>query len=115
MIESLRRRAGQFGLDIVLVNVWEGTGAAEEAAAYCERWGIEATVLLDETAAYARTLGVRGVPTNVFVNATGTVAGFGASTSEELLQEAVRLEPGLAAARQELLATMADNPFGFAE
>jgi thioredoxin-like negative regulator of GroEL len=115
VIESLRRRADQFGLDIVLVNVWEGSGAAEEADAYRQRWGIDATILLDETAAYARRLGVRGVPTNVFVDRAGTVSAFGASTSEELLHEASRLEPRLAVAGQELLAMMADNPLGFGD
>jgi hypothetical protein len=40
-------------------------------------WGIEATILLDETAGYARRLGVRGVPTNVLVDSDGTVVGFG--------------------------------------
>lgn len=80
---------------MLLVDIWEGTGAAQEAAGYCQRWGIEGTVLLDETAAYARTLGVRGVPTNVFVDEAGIVRAVGATTSEELLREAVRLEPRL--------------------
>lgn len=52
-------------------------------------------MLLDETADYARRLGVRGVPTNVFVNADGIVCGFGASRFEDLLEEARSLEPGL--------------------
>lgn len=115
MLESLRRRASQFGLDLVFVNIWEGTGAAEEAADYCQRWGIEGTVLLDETAGYARELGVRGVPTNVFIDASGTVRALGASSSEDLLEQATRLEPRLASHGQELLSTMADNPLGFAE
>ncbi|HET9721095.1 MAG TPA: hypothetical protein VFP55_13525 [Solirubrobacteraceae bacterium] len=96
MIESLRCRAGRFGLDIILVDVWEGAGAAEEAAGYCSRWGLEGTVLLDETAEYARQLGVRGVPTNVFVDQAGVVRAFGASTFDDLLNEACRLEPRLA-------------------
>ena len=95
MIESLRRRASRFGLDIILVDVWEGTGAAEQATGYCARWGLEGTVVLDETAEYARRLGVRGVPTNVFVNESGIVQTVGASTFEELLAAACRLEPRL--------------------
>jgi predicted DsbA family dithiol-disulfide isomerase len=91
----LRRRADQFGLDIVLVDIWEGAGAAEEAAAYCERWGIAGTVLLDETAAYARSLDIRGVPTNVFVDHDAVVRAVGATTSEDLFREAERLEPRL--------------------
>jgi hypothetical protein len=113
VIESLRRRASRFGLDVVLVNIWEGTGAAEEAGGYCQRWGIGGAVLLDETAAYARRLGVRGVPTNVFVDASGMVRAVGATTSEELLEEAVRLEPRLLSAAEEVVG--ADRrPRGFA-
>ena len=105
MVESLRRRAGRFGLDVVLVNIWEGAGAAEEAAGYCQRWGIEGTVLLDETAAFARALGVRGVPTNVFVDDEGVVRAVGATTSNELLAEAARLEPRLGDGADEVAAT----------
>lgn len=95
MTESLRRRAGRFGLDVIMINVWEGPEASKEAARYCQMWGIEATVLLDETAAYARAVGVRGVPTNVFVDAAGVVSQVGSSTAHEMLREAQRLAPGL--------------------
>lgn len=95
MLEALRRRAGRFGLDIIFIDVWEGADAAEEARRYCEMWGIEATVLLDQTAAYARTLGVRGVPTDVFVDQRGVVRAVGATGAQELLREAARLAPGL--------------------
>lgn len=78
------------------MNIWEGGVARQEVPGYCERWGIEGTVLLDETAAYARTLGIRGVPTNVVVDAAGVVTGVGVSTSDELLRAACRLEPRLA-------------------
>ena len=95
MLEALRRRADRFGLDIILIDAWEGAGAAIEARRYCEMWGIEATVLLDETAAYARTLGVRGVPTDVFVDERGLVRAVGATGAEGLLRQAARLAPGL--------------------
>jgi len=114
VVESLRRRAGRFGLDIVLVNVWEGSGAAEEAGGYCQRWGIEGTVLLDETAEYARALGIRGVPTNVFVDERGIVTAVGATTSEELLAQATALEPRLAEEGQEAIG-IERRPAGFAE
>jgi hypothetical protein len=113
VLEALRRRAGRFGLDLVLVNVWEHAGAAEEAARYCEMWGIEATVLLDETAAYARELGVRGVPTNVFIDDSGVVRAFGASTAQQLLRESTRLVPELAGVHDELLG-LDEKPGGFA-
>ena len=47
-------------------------------------WGIEATVLLDETGEYARQLGIRGVPTNVLVDADGTVRDVGLVRLDEL-------------------------------
>lgn len=105
MIESLRRRASQFGLDVLLVNIWEGGAAAEEVAGYCLRWGIEGTVLLDESAEYARQLGIRGVPTNVFVDANGRVRDVGATTPEELLERAAALEPRLRGLTEEILAS----------
>jgi len=95
VIESLRRRAGRFGLDIVLVNIWEGGVHLDEAAAYRERWGIEGTLLIDDTAAYARALGVRGVPTNVLIDDAGRVQAVGVSSADELLRAAERLEPRL--------------------
>ena len=112
MVESLRRRAGQFGLEVILVNIWEGVGAPEEAAGYCMRWGIEGKVLLDEDTSYAREVGIRGVPTNVFVDASGVVQAVGATTSEELFEEACRLEPELRKLRAELLGSDR-TPSGF--
>jgi hypothetical protein len=112
VLEALRRRAGQFGLDIILVDVWEGSEAAVEARQYCKMWGIEATVLLDETAAYARMLGVRGVPTDVFVDERGMVRAVGATGAQELLREATRLAPGLKD-EHELGHGMGQLPAGF--
>jgi len=54
-------------------------------------WGLEGTVLLDETAEYARSLGVRGVPTNLVVDADGTVRAFGVSRLDELHQAIDRM------------------------
>ena len=48
-------------------------------------------MLLDETGAYADLLNVRGVPTNIFVDADGTVTAVGAVTPEELWAETRRL------------------------
>ena len=56
-------------------------------AAYCELWDIEGTVLLDEAGEYARLLGIRGVPTNVLVDAGGTVHAVGLSNPEALEAE----------------------------
>ncbi len=73
--------------------MWEGQSAAAEARRYADMWGIGATVLLDETAQYARRIGIRGVPTNVFVDATGTVRAVGASTLGELTRQLRALCP----------------------
>ena len=58
------------------------------------------TVLLDETAEYATQIGIRGVPTNVFVDETGIVRTVGAvrpteleQAARELLGEAGAIEP----------------------
>lgn len=47
-------------------------------------WGLKGTVLLDETGEYARSLGVRGVPTNLVVDEKGTVRALGVSRLDEL-------------------------------
>jgi thioredoxin-like negative regulator of GroEL len=69
---------------VILINLWEGDDPRTRAQDYCERWGIDGTVLLDEAGAYAERLGVRGVPTNVVVDSSGTVRAFGAGNPEEL-------------------------------
>ena len=85
MLEELRRReADRSGLDVILIDVWEGNEAQRRAQDYCELWGIDGTVLLDKKGAYATLLGVRGVPTNVLVDSTGAVRALGASNPEEL-------------------------------
>ncbi len=71
--------------------MWEGVGARAEAARFCDIWGVEGPVLLDETGEYARRLGVRGVPTNVFVDANGVVLDVGATTPDELEATTARL------------------------
>jgi hypothetical protein len=67
-----------------LVNVWEGTGAFKEARDFCQLWGVEGTVLVDETGDLVEQLQIRGVPTNVLVDADGTITCVGASTPREL-------------------------------
>ncbi len=68
----------------MLINVWEGTDAANEARRYCTMWDIDATVLLDETASYAHSIGVRGVPTNILVDRRGVVRAVGIATKSSL-------------------------------
>lgn len=51
-------------------------------------------MLLDETGAYASLLGVRGVPTNVFVDAEGLVREVGTIRPDELDAAVERLLAG---------------------
>jgi hypothetical protein len=84
VLEDLRRRTDRSGLEIILLNVWEGRDARTEAMQFCELWGIPGTVLVDEDGSAAELLGVRGVPTNIFVAENGVVMAVGASTPAEL-------------------------------
>ena len=84
MLEEVRRRTARSGLDFVLINVWESVEARREARDFTDVWGVEGTVLLDETGHYAAALGIRGVPTNVLVGADGVVRAVGATTPAEL-------------------------------
>ena len=69
---------------MILIDVWEGGDAPQRVRDYCDLWGVEGTVLLDEAGDYAKALGVRGVPTNVLVDEDGTVRAFGAGNPDEL-------------------------------
>jgi hypothetical protein len=69
---------------VILVNVYEGTDPRPEVERFRELWGIGGTILLDESAEYARSLGVRGVPTNILVDSDGTVVGYGLVEPGEL-------------------------------
>jgi hypothetical protein len=76
--------------------VWEGTDAFAEARGFCDLWGMDGTVLVDESGDLPDRLGLRGVPTNVFVDADGTVTAVGAVTPAQLVT-ATRQLLGLAA------------------
>ena len=71
------------------MDVWEGVGAFKEARTFCELWGVNGTVLVDETGELVERLCVRGVPTNILVDEDGTITCVGASTPAEL-EAAVR-------------------------
>ena len=79
-----RSEVARSGLEIILVNIWEGTDAATEAANFRDIWGIQGPILLDESGSYAAELGIRGVPTNVLVDADGTVREVGCTRLDEL-------------------------------
>jgi hypothetical protein len=69
---------------VILIDIWEGTDPKPDVDRFCELWGIESTILLDETAEYAEALGIRGVPTNVLVDADGTIVDIGLVRLDEL-------------------------------
>jgi hypothetical protein len=69
---------------VVLIDLWEGTDPRPEVERFCELWGINGPILVDESAEYARRLGVRGVPTNILVDGDGIVRGFGLVRLDEL-------------------------------
>ena len=79
---------------MILVDVYEGTDPKPEVERFCEMWGVEGTILLDETAEYARSLGVRGVPTNILVDSDGTIVGFGLVELGELYAAVDKLVNG---------------------
>jgi hypothetical protein len=80
------REGARSGLEVVLVDIWEGTEPRPEVERFCEMWGIKGPILLDSRGELADTLGVRGVPTNVVVDSDGTIRAFGAARLEELEQ-----------------------------
>src|SRR5438445_653980 len=82
------REGARSGLEVVLVDIWEGTEPRPEVERFCEMWGIKGPILLDPAGELATTLGVRGVPTNVVVGS---------------ILEAGRAEPSL---RSESLAEL---------
>jgi hypothetical protein len=67
-----------------LIDIWEGIDARREAERFRDVWGIEGTILLDDTGEYARLLDIRGVPTNVLVDSDGTVRDVGLVRLDEL-------------------------------
>jgi len=69
---------------VILIDIWEGTDPKPDVDRFCEMWGIDSTILLDETAEYAAALGIRGVPTNVLVDADGTIVDIGLVRLDEL-------------------------------
>jgi hypothetical protein len=69
---------------VILIDIWEGTDPKPDVDRFCELWGVESTILLDDTAEYAAALGIRGVPTNVLVDADGTIVDVGLVRLDEL-------------------------------
>jgi hypothetical protein len=67
-----------------MINIWESVDAAAEARGFAAVWGLEGTILLDETGEYAARLGIRGVPSNVVVDSAGLVRAVGVTTPGEL-------------------------------
>jgi hypothetical protein len=92
-VENLRRRTSRFGLDVVMVNVWEHFDAAEEARNFCDIYEVEGTVLLDEQGSLISAAGVRGVPYNLLVDEEGIVQAAGFTDPASLEQTVARWVP----------------------
>ncbi len=92
-MEDVRRRAGRFGLDVIMVNVWEHFDAAAEARQFADIYGVEGTVLLDEEGALLRAAGVRGVPFNLLVDEAGVVRAAGFTDPVALERTVARFLP----------------------
>ena len=71
-----------------MIYIWESVNAAAEARDFAAVWGLEGTILLDETGQYAARLGIRGVPCNLAVDSAGLVRAVGLTTPAELNQAA---------------------------
>lgn len=69
-----------------MVNVWESVDAAHEARQFCDIYGLESTVLLDESGEFIGRTEVRGVPFNLVVGEDGVVLGAGLTHPEELTE-----------------------------
>jgi hypothetical protein len=87
----VRKRAKSFGLEIVMVNVWEHVNARQEALHFCEVHKIQGPVLLDAKAEYITQLGLRGVPINIVVDKKGIVQAVGTTTPDEVRATLTRL------------------------
>lgn len=85
MIERVRRRAGRFGLEVIMVNVWEHVAAREEALRFCDIWGLSGPLALDDRH-YMKSLGLSGVPFNLLIDEAGVVRAAGFTTPEEIEQ-----------------------------
>jgi hypothetical protein len=80
----VRKRAAKYGLEIVIVNVWEHVVPRQEALLFCKIHNIQGTVLIDATGEYITRLGIRGVPHNVVVDKKGIVRAVGMTTPDEV-------------------------------
>jgi hypothetical protein len=87
----VRKRAKNFGLEIVMVNVWEHVNARDEALSFCKVHNIQGPVLLDATGEYISKLGLRGVPVNIVVNKKGIVQAVGVTTPDEVRSTLTKL------------------------
>lgn len=95
-MEEVRRRTGPWGLELVMINVWEHLNARAEALQFCQLYGIDGHVLLDEEGSYVQRLGVRGVPCNVLVGEDGVVRDVGITSPGDLWAALCRLGLDLA-------------------
>jgi hypothetical protein len=80
----VRKRAKMFGLEIVIINVWEHVKPRYEAERFSRIHKMEGAILMDEQAEYATKVGLPGVPWNIVVNKRGIVQAVGTTTPDEV-------------------------------
>jgi hypothetical protein len=83
-LEEVARRAKSYGLEVVMINVWEHLKATEEAQHFCSVHKLNGPVLIDTEAEYMTRLGLKGVPINIVVNKKGIVQAVGVTTPDEV-------------------------------
>ena len=54
------REAARSGLEVILVDIWEGTEPRPEVERFCDMWGIKGPILLDPGAETEADLDYRG-------------------------------------------------------
>jgi hypothetical protein len=91
-LEEVARRAKSYGLEVVMINVWEHLKAQEEAQHFCSVHKLTGpAVLLDTEGEYMHRLGLRGVPMNIVVNKKGIVQAVGVTTPDEVRSTLTKL------------------------
>jgi hypothetical protein len=83
-LEEVARRAKAYGLEVVMINVWEHVKPEDEAKHFCSIHKLNCDVLIDAEGEYMTRLGLRGVPVNIVVNKKGIVQAVGMTTPDEV-------------------------------
>ena len=85
LLEEVRKRAEKYGLEIVMVNVWEHVDPRQEALHFCKIHNIQGRRSCStRPASTSRKLGIRGVPAQRRGRQEGIVRAVGVTTPDEV-------------------------------